>query len=164
MYCRLLSKTSGYDIQSCKCGENLVSYPLSGAKDIALVAVCGYVEESWGTTGAFYLKGNIFLSGEIRREETETFGDWPTFRVSKTSMHALPSRERSLRFSNEKSAIKKFQIPSLSADTACWSAKANIYLKKLYVLEGPGTDADGSYIIDFAISKVGPFRKCNPSE
>lgn len=163
-YCRQLSQTSGYDIQTCKCGSSLLSYPHSGAKALPLVAVCGYTKESWGFTGSFLLEGNSLLQGKIRREETETFGDWPTFLVDESSMKSFPTSDRLLRFGNEAIAIKKFNIPRITAKTPCWTANASIYLKTLEVLEGPGTDSDGSYVIDFEIFKVANFKKCKPSE
>jgi hypothetical protein len=163
-YCRQLSQSSGYDIQTCKCSSSLLSYPHSGAKALPLVAVCGYTEESWGFTGSFLLEGNTLLHGKIRREETETFGDWPTFLVDKSSMKPFPTSDRLLRFGNEAIAIKKFHIPRITAKTPCWTADASIYLKKLEVQDGPGTDSDGSYVIDFEIHKVANFKKCKPSE
>ncbi len=163
-FCRQLSKTSGYDIQTCKCGGSLLSYPHSGAKALPLVAVCGYTKEPWGFTGSFLLEGNSLLHGKITREETETFGDWPTFLVDESSMKSFPTSDRLLRFRNEAIAIKKFNIPRITAKASCWTANASIYLKKLEILEGPGTDADGSYVIDFEISKVSNFKKCKPSE
>ena len=163
-HCSLLSKISGYSIRTCKCGSSLGKYSLSSTKDISLIAVCGYEKESWGTTGAYYFQGKALINGEIRYEKTETFGDWPTFLVSKSSLQALPSYDHSLRFRDEKFAIQKLQIPNINSKVACWTAKASIYLKKLYVLEGPGTDAEGSYVMDFEISKIQPFKRCKPSD
>lgn len=163
-HCPIILEKLGVKLENCECNGPLLSYPYSGAKTLRLVAVCAYTKEPWGFTGDFYLVGNTLLHGEITREETETFGDWLTFTVAESSLQSLPTRDRSLRFSYRASATNRLHTPAITKKSPCWKANASIYLKKLYVREGPGTDADGSYIIDFEISKVARFKKCKPHE
>lgn len=161
-YCHALSESTGYDIKKCQCGRNLKSYSLVGTSAFPLVAVCGYSQESWGTEGAFYFVGSIALSGEIRREESTSLGDTLEFYLQDSSRETLPIYLWNLRFSD--SAIGRFRVPKINAKAPCWTARTSIILKTLSVLEGPGTDNDGSFASDYVVSKVGKFKKCKTAE
>ena len=160
-YCQKLVKVSGYKIQSCKCGKNLKSNSLVGSKSFPLVAECGYTHKYSWPDGASYFAGNITLSGEITREETTSFGDTLDFSLGESSRENLPDYLWSLRFGD--AAFKNFGVPAISEKSPCWTAKVTIVLKTLYVQEGAGSDSEGSFAIDYVVSRVGKFKKCESS-
>lgn len=151
----------GIQLSACKCDKNIHKLSINEHTDLPLVAVCNYVKEDWGQTGDYFFKGNLLISGVITREETETFGDTVRFYgEAKDAQVLFNGSGPDLRFQDQNAFVSAVRAPTITSNARCWSAKASMRIELMYTSAGPGTDADGTYILQYKMLNVGKFKKC----
>jgi hypothetical protein len=162
--CKDLSKLSETALNNCHCSGVMSSYQQSGTQALPLVAVCGYREEPTLIAGHFLYVGMVSVRGEVRREDTESYGDEVTFVADERDRKLLPQSAIWLSFRrNTAAAVGRFKIPPLSSRSSCFTAPAKIALTKLYVASDAGFDWEGAFPLQYKVLEVGKFNKCNAS-
>lgn len=146
------------DNSGCVCPADLpkLKLPPLAPKGLLLVAACSVRKEGTDILGNFFYKGEAVIAGKIRRalEWNDMFGDQEVVTFA------------DLRFMEEHRtrAIEEFKLPSLSGKARCWVADAQVKIRSVRVDYGPGTDQDGSFVDEFDVLTVGPFRRCRSME
>jgi len=159
--CKELSKLSETALNDCHCSGVISDYQQPGSRALPLVAVCGYREEPTLIAGHFLYVGMVSVRGEVRREDTESYGDEVTFVADERDRKLLPQSAFWLSFRrNTAAAVRRFKIPHLSSRSSCFTAPAKIALTKLYVASDAGFDWEGAFPLQYQALEVGKFTKC----
>lgn len=159
--CRATGYLADEDLMRCTCGNGVARLPISAPLGMKLVASCGQRYESGEWHGGFYFAGSHVQSGTVTREFNEVFGDTLSFSAEKSEPYQqFLSEVQHLKFWDDPIAIKKFRAPRPTQRNSCWSARAKIEVRVLYILTG-GTDEAGSYPRKYRVLRVGKYRQCD---
>jgi len=108
--------------------------------------VCGFRRDERGEPyGGFFFRGQNVITASVVHQENPSgidlyFGSW--------------------KFIEEEDAIKAFKAPTLSNSAQCWMAEATVELTQLLIMEGPGSDQDGEWLLKYRVIEVGKYKAC----
>ena len=128
-----------------------------------LVAACGAEKLNGSWSGGFYFTGRYVVSGVVKREDDDWFGDSLWFEAeSKRPGVQFFDAGKSLRFLDDSSANRRFRASPPTDGARCWSARVTIEVRVLHVLAG-GTDQDGGFPLQYRVSRLGKYQNCRQS-
>jgi hypothetical protein len=147
-----------------ECIKQKPAEPFSGKipKNFILIPPCKDATAASEYDSTYIFFGDATVSGNIRYEDNEVLGYYPTFSADQQSTALLPTNVTSFRLNHADSprAEMLFNLPKLTSKATCWEARAKIRIKYIDVEVDSGTDGAGQFLIDYAVVSVGKYQSC----
>jgi hypothetical protein len=147
-----------------KCNPQAPAEPFAGVipKNFILIPLCENSSIDSKYDSRYIFLGDATINGTIEYENTETYGPQPIFVVDGKSEMLLPANIAVLRLDGEGAADAQnaFKLPKLTSAVTCWIAPAKIRVRYIDVQVDAGTDAAGTYLMDYTVLTIGRFEHC----